>query len=315
MRPIGWLSVIAAAALCFGCADPSLDSEADGLRADVLDLPGVTSAELTYSEPVTLDSGKLILRVEMMDTATSDQVVAVAETAYGAFSTTHRGEEADLSIHAGPASVALRSFEPDASVNAVSAAVRTGLMAAPDAGSVAVDLTTDDVPEGDHVAGSYLVTLPAGSTFADVPPLLASLAEQHPDDTQIGWGGAAGDGSSLSYDDGFPPAQLVGRWEGMQTAELPLAVRALEDGALFVQGRLTRRYDVTDPSDRRALDKITHPQLSALGDGEWVYTLLGPQGAYLAEVDRFVCVPASEGPYDDELEAWVTAQFGDCEQH
>jgi hypothetical protein len=313
MRPIGWLSVIAAAALCFGCADPSLDSEADGLRTDVRSLPGVTSAELTYSEPVTLDSGKLILKVEMTDTATPDQVVAVAETAYGAFSTTHRGEEADLSIQAGPSTVALRSFEPDASVTAVSAAVRTGLIATPAAGSVAVDLTTDDVPQGDHVAGSYLVTLPAGSTFADVPPLLASLAERAPDDTQIGWGGAAADGSSLSYDTGVPPARLVGWWEGIQVAELPLAVRALEGGALFVQGRLTRRYDVNDASDRRALDTITHPQLRVLGDGEWVYTVVGPRGAYLAEVDRFVCVPASEGPYDDELEAWATAQFGACE--
>jgi hypothetical protein len=276
-------------------------------------MPGVTSAQLDYHEPVPLDSGKLALKVEMSDTATPDQVVAVTQTAYRAFSSTHQGEEADLSIRAGHTTVALRAFEPDASSTAVSGAVRTGLMATPDTGSVAIDLTTDGVSKGDHVAGTYLVALPEGSSYADVRDLLASLAVHQPDNGQIGWGGAAADGSSLTYDSGFPPEQLVDRWERMQEAEVPLAVRAFKGGALFAEGRSTRRYDVDDPGDRRALDRITHSQLRALGDGEWVYTLLGPRGAYLAEIDRYICVPTSQGSYDDELEAWATEEFGHCE--
>ena len=186
-------------------------------------------------------------------------------------------------------------------------------MATPDAGSIAIDLTTDGVPKGDHVAGTYLVALPDGSTFADVPELLASLPTHEADNSRVGWGGAAADGSSLSYDTGVPPEQLIHRWEGMQSPEVRLAVRAFEDGTLLVEGRLTRSYNVNNAADRRSLDRITHRQLRNLGDGEWVYTLLGPRGAYLAEVDRFVCVPTSEGPYDDQLQAWATEEFGDCQ--
>lgn len=314
MTSSSWLPiVVAVAGLCVGCANPNLDSEADGLRVEVAGLPGVASASLDYSKPVPLDSGKLALKVEMSVTATSDQVVAVTETAYHAFSSTHRAEEADLSIRAGHTTVALRAFEPEASTTSVSTAVRTGLAAVPEGGSVAIDLTTDGVPQGDHVAGTYLVVLAEGSTFAEVPELLVSLADQEPDNSQIGWGGAAADGSSLSYDTGFPPERLIHRWEAMQGADIRSAVRALEDGTLFVEGRLTRKYDVNKPADRRALDTIAHSQLRNLGDGEWVYTLLGPRGAYLAEIDRFVCVPSSEGVYDDQLEAWATAAFGDCE--
>ena len=91
MRLNSWLPIIvvAVSGLCVGCADPSLDSEASDLRTEVAGLVGVTSAQLDYSEPVPLDSGKLALKVAMSGTATPDQVVAVTETAYRAFSTTH----------------------------------------------------------------------------------------------------------------------------------------------------------------------------------------------------------------------------------
>ena len=127
MRSISWLPiVVAVAGLCVGCANPSLDSEADELRTELAGLPGVTTAQLDYNEPVPLDSGKLSLKIGMSDTATPDEVVAVTETAYRAFSSTHQGEEADLSIRAGHTTVALRAFEPEASSTAVSTAVRTG---------------------------------------------------------------------------------------------------------------------------------------------------------------------------------------------
>jgi hypothetical protein len=293
-----------------------LSSEADGLRDEVAGLPGVTSAKLDYSEPITLDSGKIALKVEMADTASADEVVAVAEAAYDAFSSTHQGEEADLTIGAGQTTVALRSFEPEASVTAVTDAVRVGLEARPATGSVAIDLTTDGVPKGDHVDGTYLVALPEGTTFADVPPFLTSLALNEPENTQIGWGGAAADGSSLVIDHGFPSEELIGRWERLQRSEIPLAVRAFQDGVVIAEGRPATSYDVDDAADRRALDRITHPQVRALSEAgsEWVYTLVGPGGAYLAEVDRFVCVDSpTEGPYDDELNAWATDEFGPCE--
>lgn len=313
MRPISWLPIVVVAGLSVGCANPSLDSEANELRTEVAGLPGVTTARLDYNEPVTLDSGKFELKVVMSDTATADQVVAVIETAYRAFSTTHQGEEAELSIRAGHTTVALRAFEPEASLTAVSTAVRTGLMATPESGSVAIDLTTDDVPKGDHVGGTYLVALPEGSTFAEVPDLLASLTAKSLDNSQIGWGGAAADGSSLSYDTGLPPEQLIRRWERIQDPKVRLAVRAFHDGTLIVEAQLTRHYDVNDPADRRGLDKVTHPQLRDLGDGEWVYTLLGPRGTRLAEIDRYICAPTSQGPYDDQLEIWATEEFGSCE--
>lgn len=307
-------SLVLAAVLCLGaaCANPDLQTEAGELDAELAGLPGVTSVRLHYGVPVPLDSGKLALDVEMNGTATADEVVAVAETAYDAFSTTHRGEEADLSVQTGQTTVALRSFEPEASTTAVGDAVRTGLAAAASPGSVAIDLTTDGVAGGDRVAGTYLVSLPEGSTYADVPVLLASLAARHPDDPLFGWGGAASDGASLSYDSGFPPTLLIDRWQRLQEAGLPLAVRAFADGPLIAEGRLTNRPDVDDPADRRALDEITHPQLLALGDGEWVYTLRAPGGAYLTEIDRLTCVATAEGPYDEVLEAWFTATSGPC---
>lgn len=315
MRAISWLPVIAVVAgLCVGCADPSLESDADELRTEVTGLPGVASAVLDYTVPVPLDSGKVDLRVTMSEGATAAEVVAVTEAAYTAFSTTHHGEEADLAVRAGDTTLALRSFEPDASVTAVGDAVRTGLTAAPVGGSVAMDLTTQDVSQGDHVAGTYIVGLPEGTTAADVPAFLAALATRQPENRLVGWGGRAADGASISYDVGFPPEPVLDRWERAQSAELPLAVRAFEDGSLFAEGRLTRRYDVSAARERRALDRITRPQLRALGEGPWVYDLLGPNGGYLASVDRYICVSTSEGRYDDRLEAWVRGEFGECEE-
>lgn len=313
MRPIAWLPVVTALVLlCVGCADPSLETEADELRDEVAGLPGVTSAKLRYTEPVTLDSGKLLVKVEMGGSATPEEIALVAETAYDAFSGTHHGEEADLSLRAGRTTVAIRSFEPDASVEAVGDAVRTGLAAAPRGASVAIDLTTQDVSRGDHVAGTYVLALPEGSTVSDVPRLLTAVAADQPENPLIGWGAAAADGSSLSYDRGFPPPELVSRWERVQTVGPRAAVRAFADGALFVKARVSTRYDVRDPADRRELDRVTRPQLRALGAGTWVYDLTGPRGRLLASIDRYICASTSEGAYDDELEAWVESELGGC---
>ncbi|HEX6150564.1 hypothetical protein, partial [Nocardioides sp.] len=61
-------------------------------------------------------------------------------------------------------------------------------------GAVAIDLTTQDVPQGEHVAGTYVVGLPGGSTADDVPTLLRSLAAEYDEEPVIGWGGSAADG-------------------------------------------------------------------------------------------------------------------------
>lgn len=295
----GVLGVLVALAAA-GCADPSLEPEADELRSELHDLPGVASVDLDYTAPITLDSGKVAVTVRMDRDAGTDRVAEVVETAYDAFRGTHHGEEADLALRVGRSSVALRSFEPEAEVAAVGDAVRTGLAAAPAGGSVAIDLTTQRVPRGDHVAGTYVVTLPPGSTGTDVPAFLTELAAEHADDPLIGWGAAAADGSALTYDHGFPPTDLVAHWERIQAAGPPLAVRAVEDGALFATGRPAAQRDV-------------RPQLRALGDGPWTYDLSGPGGRRLASLDRYLCLTTSEGPYDDRLDAWVERELGPCD--
>ena len=63
----------------------------------------------------------------------------------------------------------------------------------------------------------------------------------------------------------------------MQGAEVSLAVRTLENSASSAEGRPTRRYDVEGSADRWALKRITHPQIHALGDGEWSYPSAGPE--------------------------------------
>lgn len=313
MRAIAALFTLAALTIGLaGCANQNLASEAGDLRGELADLPGVAVAELDYAKPITLDSGKLALQIEMTEDATPDQIVAVTETAYDAFRTTHRGEEADLSVIAGKTTVTLRAFEPDAETSAVSEATRTGLTAAPTGGAATIDLMTQDVSKGDHVSATYVIALPEGSTAEDVPGLLDSLAADHEPSSLIGWGGAAADGSSLKFDKGFPPEQLVSRWLGMQTAGVPLSVRAFEEGSMFAEGNLTTTYDVSKPADRRALDRIAKPQMRAMGAGEWVYDLIDPAGTYVVSVDRYICETAAEGAYNKALEAWAATEFGPC---
>lgn len=299
IRPLPVL-VLAAIAVA-GCADPSLELEADELRSEIREMPGVASVDLDYTAPITLDSGKVAVTIRMDHGASTDQVGEVVEAAYDAFRSTHHGEESDLDLRAGRTSVTLRSFEPEAETAAVGDAVRTGLEATPVGGSVEIDLTTQEVPRGDHVAGTYVITLPLGSTHTEVPAFLAELASQHENDPLVGWGAAAADGSALSYDHGFPPADLVARWDLVQAAGPPLVVRAIEDGALFATGRLAGQQDV-------------RPQLRALGDGRWTYDLAGLVGRRLVSLDRYLCVTTSEGPYDDRLEAWVERELGPCDQ-
>ncbi|WP_028659889.1 hypothetical protein [Nocardioides insulae] len=295
-----------------GCADPSRRAEAESLRAELADLPGVVSVRLRYTEPVVLDSGKLFLHTTMAETATPEQIVRVTETAYDAFHSTHQHEEADLAVRAGRTTVALRAFEPEASVDAVGRSVLRGLTAAPDGGSAAIDLTTQRVPDGDHVAGTYVLSLPSGSTAAEVPVLLTTLAGQHDESELIGWGGAAADGSSLSYDSGFPPPELLARWERFQAAGPRLAVRAFVDGVLFAEGRLASAYDRGSRAERRGLERAVQRQLLVLGDGEWAYDLADADGGRLVSIDRYLCEHSSESPLDARLEAWVVERLGPC---
>jgi hypothetical protein len=140
------------------CANPSRSSEADELRDRLADLPGVASVDLDYTEPVTLDSGKLALEVTLEADATGDQFVAVVTTTYDAFAGAHEHEEGDLDISWGDDTAHLRSFEPDADSAAVTAAAEAAVPVLAD--SIArADLNTQDVEAAPHVETRFTVTV------------------------------------------------------------------------------------------------------------------------------------------------------------
>ena len=121
MRPSALLVAVVALflPLLTACANPSQQADAEDLRDRLVELPGVSRATLDYTEPVTLDSGKVALRVEMTKNADAAQITDVVATTYDAFAGTHHGEEGDLDVAVGSDLIHLRSFEPDAEVTAV----------------------------------------------------------------------------------------------------------------------------------------------------------------------------------------------------
>ncbi len=170
MKPTLLLAATTCAALPLlaACADPSHAREADDLRDRLAALPAVASVRLDYTEPVTLDSGKLDLRVELA-TLDPDALVAVVTTTYDAFAGTHHGEEGDLEVAWGGDVLHLRSFEPDARTEDVRAAVQDALRVL-DQAAVRVDIDTQDVDAAPHVRTRFTV-----STGGGPDELLASL--------------------------------------------------------------------------------------------------------------------------------------------
>jgi len=199
---------VVALPLLTACADPSRAGEAEDLRGTLAKLPGVTQAELSYTKPVILDSGKLQLDVNMAADADPDAIARVVTTTYEGFSGIHRHEEGDLEITIGDDAIHLRSFEPDADTDAVAAAARHAVTVR-DAGSVRADINTQDVKKSPHVFTSYAVTIGTHSGPRDVLNTLTELEQAHGDIPDASWSVQTGDGSGwqLSSSTGFPTPQ------------------------------------------------------------------------------------------------------------
>lgn len=167
------------------CSAPSRADEADDLRQALAALPGVTRAGLDYTEPQTLDSGKLELRVAMAADARPGDVVLVAARAYEAFAGPHHGEEGDLFVTIGDDTVHLRSFDPEATMAAVKKAAQDATTVLSD-GVVRADITTQDVAASPHVFTEYTVTI--GENDGDsVLRTMSQLEKAHVDHPRAGW--------------------------------------------------------------------------------------------------------------------------------
>lgn len=186
------------------CANPSHASEAGALRDRLASLPGVVSADLDYSEPLTLDSGKLALEVSMESGATAGEVREVVAVTYAAFEDVHHDEEGDLDIAIGDDRLHLRSFEPDADMTDVADAAERAV-AVLASGTVGVDINTQDVTAAPHVHTQYFVTV-AEPGVESLLGTLTDLEAEHADIPHAGWTVQTGDdeGWSLSARNGFP---------------------------------------------------------------------------------------------------------------
>ena len=312
--------VVAATCLLSACADPSLQGDAEQLRDDVRALPGVASVELDYTAPVTLDSGKLRLAVRLERTATPDEVADVGSTVYEAFSTTHRGEEADADVALGRSSIHLRSFEPEAETAAVAREWRLGAELAVE-NEVDLDVMTQDVSTGDHVRTQVDVALGEETDAADVTTTLAALERAHcGDGAQRGWGVRAADGSGVERDDEFPTEATVGSWQELRTAAADasdLTERAVVGVDLresdaprlwYVTVTVVGRdgdLEVVSGSDRLAVLDAALAQLDvARASGRsWVYDLQ-VDGVQAAFIDPDLCEPGETSdlaPLDQDL--------------
>lgn len=209
--------------LLAACAGPNLSSDAGDLRDELSKVAGVTAVTLDYSEPVTLDSGKLLLTVTMRDDADPEEVVDVVTTTYGAFADTHHDEEGDLEIEIGDDQIHLRSFEPDAAVGAVTEAATRVLQVLPEH-RVRVELNTQDVDQAPHVATQIVVTT-ADNTARAVVDELAALKKAHQDLADAAWRvqGRNEYGWLIGASGGFPDAGQVALFEEL-AADLPAGV-------------------------------------------------------------------------------------------
>lgn len=205
--------LVTTAALCLpllsGCANPSHEADADGLRDRLAELPGVANVTLAYTEPVILDSGKLALRVQMAKDSETEQITDVVTTTYAAFADTHHGEEGDLDVTIGDDLVHLRSFEPDAAVGAVGEATSRALAVLP-SGSVRADINTQEVSKTPHVFTTFAVSV-AQPGRESVLKALAALEKAHGEIPDARWSVQSGGDSGwlISADKGFPGAEAL----------------------------------------------------------------------------------------------------------
>ena len=211
MRPSLLTAALAVLALpvLAACANPSHATDADDLRKELARLPGVSKVTLDYTEPVTLDSGKIDLRVEMDDGADPDAVTQVVTTAYAAFTDAHHDEEGDLDVRLGDDVVHLRTFEPDAEPADVEEATTDALAVLP-TDAVSADINTQDAPGGRPVFTTYAVEI-AQSDAAVVLATLADLEKSYGSIENAGWSveGGGAFGWKVSASEGFPGAEQL----------------------------------------------------------------------------------------------------------
>ena len=193
--------------LLSGCANPSRGSEASELQERLSELSGVVAAELDYTEPQTLDSGKLALQVEMAGGVGAAEISDVVRTAYAAFADAHQDEEGDLDVTVGDDVVHLRSFEPEAEPDDVAQAAERAVAVLAE-GVVRVDINTQDVADAPHVESRYDVTV-AEPGAESLLAAVATLERQYADIPDAAWTVRAGheSGWALQSGRGFPDEQ------------------------------------------------------------------------------------------------------------
>lgn len=269
------VGVVVAGFAVTGCASPSLRPEARMLVETVQSSSGVETATLDYSEPVTLDSGKLDIRVEMSPGAGAAEAAEVVATVYDAYATTHVDEEGDLDVRLDDDRIHLRTFRPVAERAAVRSQTNAALAAA-DRGRLAVRVLADDVPADPGVQTFVTLRLPPGSTTDDVLPTLDELAATYDAATGLSWTVRTADGAALAGDGDFPSDRTRRRWQQLSRLEVPGAELAVDYSAyLDPQDRVFPHLRVhvagtaaplslDDPTTYRRLMRVARAQIERM---------------------------------------------------
>lgn len=206
MKPRRLIAALALPLLA-SCANPSHETDATDLRDQLVGLPGVAAVTLDYTKPVTLDSGKLELRVEMEGGVHPEAITKVVTTTYDAFADAHHSEEGDLDVLVGDDVIHLRSFKPDAGVDAVSRAAVHAAAVLP-SGPVHANINTQDVSKAPYVFTTYAVAVKKPGRDS-VLEKLAELEKDHSNIPDSSWR-VQSDGDSgwlLGAGEGFPTAE------------------------------------------------------------------------------------------------------------
>lgn len=297
MKRIGGVAIAATVGVTMltGCAGPNLQSEADELTDSLRNTDQVTSVDLEYTEPITLDSGKLALTVKMNKSATAEHVGQVIETVYDAFSTTHRGEEGDVDVLVGDDKVHVRSFESDPSTQSVVDEAVT-VLAVRDRGALVVNIDTQD-PKSSSTPGSVnTLTLGAGSTVKSVLAELPELESALGNPPERDWTVAAATGDSIGRGPGLPTAETLALWKQLRVsaAKFGKSSVGLED----IRDAPYRFVEVDAPgidpqTDSQRLVPLVQEQIGLTrlpGEDGWSYELTS-DGLTVTWIDPLICRP------------------------
>ncbi len=184
-RILAVTAALLALPLLNACSLLSHADDAEELRSALTGLSGVDRVELDYSEPATLDSGKLELRVAMSADANPADAVMVAARAYEGFAGPHRGEESDVFVTMGDDTIHVRSLGPDAKVTAVKQAAERAVAVLSD-GAVRADINTQDVEDAPHVFTEYTVIIAEGDGDS-VQQTALDLEQKYADIPDAAW--------------------------------------------------------------------------------------------------------------------------------